>query len=191
MFVKSLSSEKCSNSTSLYPYLAKSCLIYFCCSGRSFSCPSLYRQYCPLLPRYSLISARNAGPSFTFISANSLSNHHAIFTTRSGAKYLQFPFFRAFGKMASPLSVFSFLQRPDRQWIHLSFIGHGSVKQQVMRLGTFPYSKAFFKSSFSSIQVMFLMKHFYYNEKKGYLLSENRIFLCVFVAYFCFLLAFL
>lgn len=29
--MKSISSEKCSNSTSLYPYRAKSCLIYFCC----------------------------------------------------------------------------------------------------------------------------------------------------------------
>ena len=45
---------------------------------------------------------------------------------------------------------------------------------------------------------MFLMKHFYYNEKKGYLLSESSTFLYVFVAYFrlliaffCFLLVFL
>jgi len=45
---------------------------------------------------------------------------------------------------------------------------------------------------------MFLMKHFYYNEKKGYLLSENKDFLSVLVAYFrlliaffCFLLVFL
>jgi len=45
---------------------------------------------------------------------------------------------------------------------------------------------------------MFLMKHFYYNEKRGYLLSENKDFLYVFVAYFrlliaffCFLLVFL
>ena len=29
--MKSISSEKCSNSTSIYPYRAKSCLIYFCC----------------------------------------------------------------------------------------------------------------------------------------------------------------
>ena len=41
--------------------------------------------------------------------AKSLSNPHAIFTTRSGAKYLHFPFLRALGKMASPLSVSSFL----------------------------------------------------------------------------------
>ena len=33
----------------------------------------------------------------------------AMGTGNRGAKYLHFPFFRAFGKMASPLSVFSFL----------------------------------------------------------------------------------
>jgi len=37
---------------------------------------------------------------------------------------------------------------------------------------------------------MFLMKHFYYNEKKGYLLSESSTFLYVFVAYFRLLIAF-
>ena len=108
----------------------------------------------------------------------------AIFTTRSGAKYLQFPFFRAFGKMASPLSVFSFLQRPDRQWIHLSFIGHGSVKQQVTLQGMFPYLKACFKSSFSSIQVVSLMKNFYINDKIGYLLPENDVFFCCFSVFY-------
>ena len=30
---------------------------------------------------------------------------------------------------------------------------------------------------------MFLMKHFYYNEKIGYLLPENKDFLSVLVAY--------
>ena len=44
---------------------------------------------------------------------------------------------------------------------------------------------------------MLLMKHFYHNEKKGYLLPESGAFLYVFVAYFrlliasfCFLLVF-
>ena len=37
---------------------------------------------------------------------------------------------------------------------------------------------------------MFLMKHFYYNEKNGYLLPENKDFLYVFVAYFRLLIAF-
>ena len=35
------------------------------------------------------------------------------------------------------------------------------------------------------------MKNFYYNEKKGYLLLGNSIFLYVFVAYFRLLIAFL
>jgi len=37
---------------------------------------------------------------------------------------------------------------------------------------------------------MFLMKHFYHNEKIGYLLPENSTFLYVFVAYFRLLIAF-
>ena len=37
---------------------------------------------------------------------------------------------------------------------------------------------------------MFLMKHFYYNEKRGYLLPESGAFLYVFVAYFRLLIAF-
>ena len=37
---------------------------------------------------------------------------------------------------------------------------------------------------------MFLMKHFYYNEKIGYLLPENSTFLYVLVAYFRLLIAF-
>ena len=51
----------------------------------------------------------------------------------------------------------------------------------VVGLGTFPYSKAFFKSSFSSIIVMFLMKNFYNNEKSGYLLPKNKTFICILV----------
>ena len=37
---------------------------------------------------------------------------------------------------------------------------------------------------------MFLMKHFYHNEKRGYLLFENKDFLSVLVAYFRLLIAF-
>ena len=46
--MKSISSEKCSNSTSLYPYRAKSCLIYFCCyifSPMSMGLLSFFHAY--------------------------------------------------------------------------------------------------------------------------------------------------